>query len=182
MTVFYTGTGDDGSTGVMGKGRVKKDSPLAIAMGDVDELNSLVGVVIANCDDDTINRMLKVVQDKLFTVGAELSSSVEGGAKPKASITEATIKDLEREIDDIGSKVPELKKFVLPGGSVSAAYLHLARSVARRAERSVVAATEKHKINPNILKYMNRLSSFFFAAALFMNKKEGIEELNPTYG
>lgn len=182
MTIYYTGSGDDGSTGVMGKGRVKKDSCMTIALGEIDELNSVVGVTIANTSDDYINRMLKAVQDRLFVVGAEISASVEGGAKPKTSISGEMIEDLEKQIDEIGATLPELKKFVLPGGSISSAYLHLARSVARRAERSTVALTKETKVNPNILRYLNRLSSFFFAAALYVNKKEGIDETNPTYG
>ncbi len=116
MTVYYTGKGDDGSTGVMGKGRVQKDSCMINAIGDIDELNSIVGVAIANTPDEYINKMLKVIQDKLFIVGAEISTTVEGGAKLKFSLDEKIIKDLEKEIDELGSTLPELKKFVLPGG------------------------------------------------------------------
>ncbi len=183
MTLYYTGKGDDGSTGITGKGRVEKDCCQIEALGDVDELNSIVGVAIANTTDSYITNMLEVVQDKLFTLGAEVSAAVENGAKPKSVIDEKTVKDLEKGIDEIGATLPELKKFVLPGGSLSSAYLHLARSIARKAERSVVSLNKetKTKLNPNILKYLNRLSSFFFAAALYMNKKEGIDETNPSY-
>ncbi|MFI5412442.1 MAG: cob(I)yrinic acid a,c-diamide adenosyltransferase [Candidatus Micrarchaeales archaeon] len=151
------------------------------AVGDIDELNSVVGVAIANTPDEYINKMLKVVQDKLFIVGAEVSAAVDGGMKLKFSTDEKIVKDLERQIDEIGSTLPELKKFVLPGGSLSSSYLHLSRSVTRRAERSVFKLSKETKINPYILKYLNRLSSFFFATALYINKKEGIEEFNPTY-
>lgn len=181
MTTYYTGHGDEGETGTMGKGRIKKDSKLAVAIGDIDELNSIVGVAIANTPDERINSLLKVIQDRLFMVGAEISASVEGGAKLKFSLKEGSTKDLEREIEELGLRLPALKKFVLPGGSLSAAYLHLARSVARRAERSVVALSSENRINPALMQYLNRLSSFFFVAALYMNKKEGIEEFNPTY-
>ncbi len=181
MTKFYTGSGDGGSTGTMGRGRVGKDSCIVQAVGDIDELNSVIGIAIANTPDERINRLLKVIQDKLFIVGAEVSASVEGGTRLRASITDTTVKDLEKEIDEIGSTLPELKKFVLPGGSLSSSYLHLARSTARRAERSAVALSKETKINENILKYLNRLSSFFFAAALYINMKEGIEEYNPSY-
>lgn len=181
MAIYYTGRGDDGTTGVMGRGRVKKDSCAIQAVGDIDELNSVVGVAIANTPDEYINKMLKVIQDRLFTLGAEVSASVEGGARPKKTIDSALVKDLEKQIDEIGATLPELKKFVFPGGSLSSSYLHLARSVARRAERSVVALSKEKKINPGILRYLNRLSSFFFVAALYANKKEGIEEYNPTY-
>jgi cob(I)alamin adenosyltransferase len=181
MTVYYTGKGDDGSTGLMGKERVGKDSCMVQAIGDLDELNSIVGVAIANTPDEYINKMLKSIQDRLFIVGAEVSASVEGGTKPKSVLGDNNIKDLERQIDEIGSTLPELKKFVLPGGSLSSAYLHLARSTARRAERSIVALSKEAKISPHVLQYLNRLSSFFFAAALYVNRKEGIEETNPTY-
>ncbi len=180
MTKYYTGVGDDGSTGIVGKGRVGKDSRIIQAVGEIDELNSVVGVAIANTPDSYINKMLKVVQDRLFVIGAEISST--GGTKLKSNIDAYAVTDLEKQIDEIGTTLPELKKFVLPGGSLSSSYLHLARSVSRRAERSVVALSKETKINPSVLRYLNRLSSFFFAAALYVNKKEGIEEFNPTYG
>lgn len=182
MTIYYTGKGDEGTTNRMGRGRIKKNSAISAAMGDVDELNSAVGVAIANIPDEHLDSMLKVIQDRLFAFGAEISASGEGGTKPKRAITAADVKDLERQIDEMGAKLPELKKFVLPGGSVGGAYLHLARSIARRAERSVVALNDETRLNPNLLGYMNRLSSFFFASALYLNRKEGIEETNPTYG
>ncbi len=181
MTVYYTGRGDNGETSVMGKGRVKKDDPIVKAIGDIDELNSVVGVVIANTDDEKVNRNLRIIQDRLFVVGAEIASSLESGIKPKSSINENSVKELEKEIDELGKSLPELKKFVLPNGCVSSSYLHLARSVARRAERSAASLSKSNKVNPDILKYLNRLSSFFFAAALYMNKKNNIKETNPTY-
>jgi cob(I)alamin adenosyltransferase len=183
-TRHYTGTGDDGTTGVMGKGRVRKDSIVIQASGDIDELNSAVGLAIAHTPDDYINRMLKGVQDKLFTIGAQVSASMEGGVQAKSKIGEDDLKLLESQIDEVGNTLPELRKFILPGGSMSSAYLHHARAVARRAERSVVALSNEKKTNvePVIKKYLNRLSSFLFVAARFMNKKEGIEESNPTYG
>ena len=88
---------------------------------------------------------------------------------------------LEKEIESVGATLPDLKKFVLPGGSIGAAGLHLARSVCRRAERSVIAASPENKVNPETIRYLNRLSSLLFVAALHLNRKEGIEELNPTY-
>ncbi len=183
-TKHYTGTGDDGTTGVMGKGRVSKDSPIIRASGDIDELNSIVGLAIAHTSDNHINQMLRGIQDKLFTIGAQVSASMEEKAQLKSKISENDLKILEDNIEEIGSTLPDLKKFILPGGSVSSAYLHHARAVARRAERSVVALSNDKKahIEPIMHKYLNRLSSFFFVAARYMNNKEGIEESNPTYG
>ncbi len=183
-TRHYTGTGDDGTTGVMGKGRVRKDSCIIQATGDIDELNSSIGVAIANTSDDYVNRMLRGVQDKLFTLGAQVSASVEGGVQTKSRIGEEDLKLLEEQIEELGATLPELRKFILPGGSASSACLHNARAVARRAERSVVALSNEKKTNldPLIQKYLNRLSSFLFVAARYTNRKEGVEEANPTYG
>jgi cob(I)alamin adenosyltransferase len=183
-TRHYTGTGDDGTTGVMGRGRVGKDSRIIQATGDVDELNSAIGVAIANISDDYINRMLKGVQDKLFTLGAQVSASIDSGVQTRAKISEADLKMLEEQIKEIGSTLPELKKFILPGGSISSAYLHNARAVARRAERSIVVLSKEKKtdVDPLIQKYLNRLSSFLFVAARYVNRKDGVEETNPTYG
>ncbi len=180
MTVFWTGKGDGGETGAMGNGRIWKDSAQANALGDIDELNSVIGVTIANMTDEHISNLLMSIQNNLFVIGAEISAADETVKLP-GKIKPTDIKGLEGEIDDIGAKVPELKKFVLPGGSISGSYLHLSRSIARRAERSIVTLSKTKEINKNIPAYLNRLSSFLFAAALYMNKKEGIEESNPSY-
>ncbi len=184
QTRHYTGTGDDGTPGVMGRGRVSKDSCIIQATGDVDELNSAIGVAIANTSDDYINRMLRGVQDKLFTLGAQVSASVDEGVQTKSKIGEGDLKLLEAQIEELGETLPELRKFILPGGTVSSAYLQNARAVARRAERSVVALSKEDKthVDPLIQKYLNRLSSFLFVAARYINNKEGVEETNPTYG
>jgi cob(I)alamin adenosyltransferase len=181
MGTFYTGKGDRGETDTMGLGRMGKDSKLAAAIGDVDELNSAIGVAIANLDDEHIAGMLKSVQNRLFSLGAELAASKEATSAVRGRIKESDVKELEAQIDEFGSRLPPLKKFVLPGGSISASYLHLTRSVARRAERSVVSVSKEKQVGQHVLSYLNRLSSFLFVLALIMNKKEGVEELNPSY-
>jgi cob(I)alamin adenosyltransferase len=179
---YYTRLGDRGCTSTLGSTRLKKDDNLIIAIGDVDELNSAVGVAIANISDNHVSDMLLVVQSNLFTVGAELASSINKiGSAPKGRITERKVKDLEEAIEELGSTLPDLKKFVLPGGSAGGAQLQLSRAICRRAERSVVAAGSGRKISADLMKYMNRLSSFLFVAALHVNMKEGAEELNPVY-
>lgn len=178
MPRFYTGAGDTGTTNVLGVGRMGKDSRLIAAIGDTDELNSAIGFGITNISDDRIANMLQSIQNDVFIIGAELASQ---GSKAKSGITKSNVTKLEKEIESIGATLPELKKFVLPGGSIGAAGLHLARSVCRRAERSVIAASSENKVNPEIIRYLNRLSSLLFVAALHLNKKEGIDELNPTY-
>lgn len=181
MGSFYTGRGDNGETDTMGFGRMGKESPLANALGDVDELNSLIGVAIANTPDKHLCDVMIGIQNKLFTIGAQLSAAPGSTLKSNAKITGSDIKDLEDEIDDLEAKVPKLKKFVLPGGSQSGALLHLSRAVARRAERSVVLLSKNLSVSPELISYLNRLSSFLFVSALFINRKEGIEEQNPVY-
>ncbi len=176
---YYTGRGDKGETDTMGFGRISKGTQMAALLGDIDELNSAIGVSVANTTDEHVSEIMRMLQDKLFKAGADAASSE--ASKSAKRITGADVKWLEEQTDDIGSKVPQLKKFVLPGGSISSAYLHLARSVARRAERSAVSLSKKQKLNPNLLSFLNRASSLLFVCALYMNKKEGVEESHPTY-
>ena len=176
---YYTGRGDKGETDTMGFGRISKGTQMAGLLGDIDELNSAIGVSVANTTDEHISDILKTLQDKLFKAGADAAS---GGANRSAKrITESDVRWLEEQTDDIGAKVPDLKRFVLPGGSASSAYLHLARAVARRAERSAVSLSKEQKLNRNLLAFLNRASSLLFVCALYMNRKEGVEESHPTY-
>lgn len=177
MPRFYTGTGDSGTTGLLGGSRVKKDSAIISAIGDADELNSAIGLAMTEISDDHIAKMLQSVQNDVFIIGAELAS----GNEAKSKMAKSKVANLEKEIESISATLPELKKFVLPGGSAGAAGLHMARSICRRAERSAVAASSDSKINPEIIRYLNRLSSLLFVAALHLNKREGIEEFNPSY-
>ena len=178
---YYTGSGDSGETGALGSRRLKKSDKLIVAIGDVDELNSAIGVAVTNLTDNHVADMLKSVQNSLFVIGAELAASTGGKGALKAKITNEKVKELEKGIEELGSTLPELKKFVLPGGSVGGSHLHLARSVCRRAERSVVSASEDEKVSDELKRYMNRLSSFLFVAALYINKKEDVEEMHPVY-
>lgn len=177
-----TGSGDNCCTGTLGSARLKKDSRLIIAIGDVDELDCAVGVAIANISDKHVSDMLTAVQNNLFIVGAELAASINGTRSAlKGRITKRKVKELEEAIEELGSTLPSLKKFVLPGGSAGGAQLQLSRAICRRAERSVVAAGPSPRISGDLRKYMNRLSTFLFVAALHVNMKEGAEELNPVY-
>jgi cob(I)alamin adenosyltransferase len=179
---YYTGTGDCGCTGTLGKARLEKNDKLIIAIGDIDELNSAIGVAITTLTEKHVSSMLMHVQNNLFVVGAELAASLNGTESMlKERITAQKVKEIEKAMDELGATFPEPKKFVLPGGSDGAAHLHLARAVCRRAERSVIGAKSEAKINEELLKYLNRLSSFLFVAALHANSKEGVEERNPVY-
>jgi cob(I)alamin adenosyltransferase len=179
-TVYYTGKGDDGTTGVLSGKRLRKDDALIEAIGNIDELNSAIGIAITHVKDKTVEGHLKSIQNILFILGANLASANERKLD-KAQISPNSLVDLESYIKAIGDKIPELKKFVLPGGSKASAHLHMARAVARRCERSIITAKDAYNIDIEVLAYVNRLSSYLFAAALYLNLKEGIAESHPTY-
>ena len=175
---YYTGRGDSGETDTVGLGRISKGDRLACAIGDIDELNSSLGVAIANLTDEHLSNVLRSLQNKLFIVGAELSSSGKAGTR---RITPNDVRDIEEETDGLSVKIPELKRFVLPGGSVSSSHLHMARAVSRRAERSIVMLPKGGGPSKELLSFINRVSSLLFVAALYMNAKEGVEESHPSY-
>ncbi|MGC8649218.1 MAG: cob(I)yrinic acid a,c-diamide adenosyltransferase [Candidatus Micrarchaeia archaeon] len=181
---YYTGIGDNGDTLLPNNIKISKDSEITNIIGDIDELNSLFGLIINYIDDEYINNIIKSIQDRLFNIGAEIiivNSNTNKKDNIKFNFSEKNIKDLEEVIDEISIKLSDLNKFILPGGSESASWLHYARAIVRKVERNFVGFSKTNKLNPNILKYINRLSSFFFVAARYMNKKEGIKEINPTY-
>ncbi|MCL5238880.1 MAG: cob(I)yrinic acid a,c-diamide adenosyltransferase [Candidatus Marsarchaeota archaeon] len=177
---YYTGKGDEGFSGLLGEGRFAKNDPIIVAVGEVDELNSSVGVALYYARDNVVRPQLREIQNELFIIGASIAS-LQNGKVAKAKLSDGAVSRLEEAIEDMGRRIPELKKFVIPGGCEAAVHLHLARSVARRAERAVVSAAEKHKLEQNIKSYMNRLSSYLFVAALYLNYTEGIKESHPTY-
>ncbi len=168
LNKIYTRTGDDGSTGLVGGGRISKADPLMAAIGDVDEANSAIGVALASIDDEDTAATLRRVQNELFDLGADLATPldmVEGALR----VTAEQIDRLEREIDGMNDHLSPLTSFVLPGGAAGAAQLHLARAIVRRAERSAVAATADKALNPKALTYINRLSDWLFVAARRLN-------------
>ena len=167
LNKIYTRTGDDGSTGLVGGGRISKADPLMAAIGDVDEANSAIGVALASIDDEPTATTLRRVQNELFDLGADLATplDMEGGLR----VTADQIDRLEREIDAMNDHLSPLTSFVLPGGAAGAAQLHLARAIVRRAERSAVAATADKALNPRALTYINRLSDWLFVAARRLN-------------
>ncbi len=177
---YYTRKGDDGTTGLLGKGRFEKSDPVFAAIGDVDELNSAVGLSLYYTRDNIVRSELRKIQNELFVIGANMASlrkvKIDG-----AKLNEGAEKKLESAIADMERRIPKLKKFVIPGGCEAAVHLHMARSVARRAERNAVAASKKRGMDKNILKYLNRLSSYLFVAALYLNFTEGIKESHPAY-
>lgn len=180
MSNFYTGKGDDGSTSIMNGSKLDKKDILMEAIGDVDELNSSIGVSLFYVREDKTRKELQLIQNELFSLGA-LLASVSSKEFAGAKIEMSQIKRLENEIESMASIMPPLKKFVLPAGSEESSHLHLSRSIARRAERHVAAASQKYEIEKMVLAYLNRLSSYLFVAALYLNFKNGVEESNPIY-
>lgn len=176
---YYTGKGDKGTTGLLGTGRFAKSNSIFAAIGDVDELNSAVGIALYYTHDDSVRARLREIQNELFVIGANLAA---GKTRiKKAGLGSKEVAKLEAAIAEMGKQLPALNKFVIPGGCEAAAHLHVARSIARRAERSIAEAGKKQKMDENVLSYMNRLSSYLFVAAIYLNYIEGIRESHPAY-
>jgi cob(I)alamin adenosyltransferase len=174
---IYTKTGDRGETGLFGGPRVKKSDPRVEAYGEVDELNASVGAVRAVVEDPEIELQLAKIQEELFCVGAELATP--HGAKARSAIPPVDASwavRLEGAIDAWTAELPALSKFVLPGGTRTAAALHLARTICRRAERRVVSLAGEAEVEPAVLAYLNRLSDFLFVAARIANHRAKKEE------
>ena len=173
---IYTRTGDGGETALFGAGRVKKDHPRVRAMGEVDELNAAIGWSVTQVHVDESRERLRSLQHELFAIGAELATppAEPGRARPETpDIDGRSVERMERWIDEMTAELPELRAFVLPGGTKGAAALHLARTVCRRAERAVVALSEDQGVEERILSYLNRLSDLLFTLARFENHRAG---------
>ena len=173
LNKIYTRTGDDGSTGLVDGSRLSKDALRVQAYGDVDETNSVIGLVRLHLESRRIDDMLARIQNDLFDLGADLATPLpaKGEADSEYALrmiaTQTT--RLEAELDDLNRELEPLNSFVLPGGHPPAAYLHQARTVCRRAERTTVALAAKDAVNEHALSYLNRLSDFLFVAARWCN-------------
>lgn len=166
--------GDKGETGLFGGRRVPKDNIRIEAYGSVDELNSFVGLAASFASSERVRSILEEIQSDLFVLGSDLAAPKEDAHVPR--VTKAMIEILDRGLEEIEAELEKLHKFVLPGGAKQASLLHVARSVARRAERRVVALAGKEKINQSCIVYLNRLSSILFALARYENKMSGQRE------
>jgi cob(I)alamin adenosyltransferase len=173
---IYTRTGDQGDTGLFGGGRVPKDHPRVAAYGEVDELNSVLGVVRATEPAGFYDPLFESIQRDLFAIGGQLAApDPEPVAKAlaKASLSEERVVELERVIDEADRELPGLKAFVLPAGTPKSAVLHLARTVCRRAERSLVHLARESQVPPSFIVYLNRLSDLLFTLARLANHRNG---------
>ncbi len=189
---IYTKKGDGGNTTFYTGESVRKNDPRIEVVGTIDELNSLIGLVMAYTrereeeqkgNDTEIRVMLERVQHDLFTVGAELTM-LSAKQMPQSvklpTMTEQHIQDMECMIDEVQEKLKEQKSFLLPGGTRLSAWLHFSRTVTRRAERDVVGLMEQIEVNPEVLRYLNRLSDLLYVLARYANK-EVVSEQQPMY-
>lgn len=172
LSKIYTRTGDDGTTGLGDGSRIDKDHLRMESIGDVDELNSFIGLLLAELlTDDPFAALLARIQHDLFDLGGEL-------AIPGYTLVDAQrIGELEASLDQLNEDLPPLKNFILPGGSRTAAQCHLARAVCRRAERGLIALHKIEQINDTSRQYLNRLSDFLFVMARLLARRDGGEEI-----
>ncbi len=180
---IYTRTGDAGTTGLVGGVRVKKNDVRIDTYGTLDELNCVLGIVQSLLPaEHELAPVLAMLQNDLFTVCAEIASLSEN-SKPVGipTVQAGHVQHLEQTIDYFDKFLPAQHSFILPGGSPTAAFLHLSRTVCRRAERSLVTLGEQHAIRPELLVYVNRLSDVLYILARFANHKEQKQEHAPKY-
>jgi cob(I)alamin adenosyltransferase len=174
---IYTKTGDDGTTGLVGGTRVKKQDARLEAYGTVDELNAAIGVVRSFPMPEDLKAMLEEIQNRLFNIGSRLASDEKGDViTSRLSVTEANLEFLEKNIDLMEQELPELTQFILPGGEMASAQCHVARTVCRRAERRILEFSEQGRVEPEIIRYMNRLSDFLFVLSRKLSFIGGVEE------
>lgn len=175
LNKIYTRTGDQGTTGLVDGSRVAKSDILMMAIGDVDEANSAIGIALLAMDvESDAAAMLGRIQNELFDLGADLATpaDAEHGFAPQPMalrVTASQVERLEQEIDAMNADLQPLNSFILPGGSAAAAHLHLARAITRRAERTAVATSAERDLNPVALAYINRLSDHLFVMTRYLN-------------
>ncbi len=173
LTIITTRTGDNGTSALADGARLSKSSPAFAALGDVDELNSVLGVAVAQGLPSNLTSLMAQIQNDLFDVGAEIAWPGH------ESVTDEQIAFLDKTIAQLNAELPPLKEFVLPGGALSSAQLQHARAICRRAERAVASWAEQSTVAPTVLQYLNRLSDLLFIAARICNKHAAIAE--PTW-
>ena len=173
---IYTKTGDAGETGLFGGGRVPKDDPRVEAYGDVDELNSAIGMARATAPVDFHDALLESIQRDLFAIGGQLATpdpEKVRAALEKAELSEERVRVMEAAMDAAELELPPLRAFVLPAGTAKAAAFHLARTICRRAERNVVTLSHSAEVHELFIVYLNRLSDLLFTLARLANHREG---------
>lgn len=172
---IYTKGGDQGETSLIGGDRVLKNHGRIEAYGTIDELNAVIGIVRDAAQDKSADEQLEATQNILFSIGSALAAA-DGHKMQLPDFEESAIEDLEKAIDAMNDGLEPLRNFILPGGDLSSSYCHLARTVCRRAERKVVAMQQDLKVEPKIVKYLNRLSDYFFTLGRYYTKLNGAKE------
>lgn len=175
---LYTKRGDDGGTDLFAGGRTSKTDPRICAIGEVDETNAAIGLAAASCEAGELKDLLLGIQGRLFDLGADLATPDPG--RPRR-ITQHHVEQLEAYIDMVCEGLPPMKHFILPGGGETAARLHLARTVCRRAERACVAMQSVDAANTHAVICLNRLSDLLFALARLANQRAGVQDV-PWHG
>jgi len=176
---IYDRDDDLKETALMGGRKASKDDLRVEGYGTIDEANSFLGLAASFSEDNHINNIIEKIQQDLFVIGSNIATPEEDRTRinyPIPEISHSYVENLEKIIGEIEKELPSLNKFILPAGCRAASALHVARSVVRRAERIVVALSKKEKINPEIIKYLNRLSTLLFELARLANKRENISE------
>ena len=176
---LYTGTGDSGTTSLVGGQRISKCCARLEAYGTVDEFSSFLGVVSSSdrCPEEIKSQILDI-QNRLFDIGCYLATGVEKGEIPSCDALNAVcIECIENWIDSLDAQTPKIRAFVLPGGSMLSAHCHVARTVCRRAERRILTLAEIEYVDPVVLRWFNRLSDYLFIAARYINHVNGVDEL-----
>ena len=177
LSKIYTRTGDKGTTGLGDGERRAKDDPRIEAYGTVDELNAALGLMVLNLGNSETTALLTSLQNDLFDLGADLCVPEDTSRRSSAlRVTEAQVKKLEEHIDQMNKDLPPLNSFILPGGGVGGSWAHLARTIARRAERRISTLAKTDSINPHALAYINRLSDFLFVLSRHLNRLEETPE------
>jgi cob(I)alamin adenosyltransferase len=176
---IYTKTGDTGETGLFGGRRLPKSHLRIDAYGTVDELNSYVGMLRDVIENESFRKILKEVQDRLFTIGANLAMDPAKKLDPP-DINPSDIQLLENQIDEMEKGLPPLKNFILPGGHTTVSFCHIARTVSRRAERLVVGLHLTEPVEPLVIQYLNRLSDYLFMLGRRLAMDLGVEEVKWT--
>src|SRR4030042_6854176 len=174
---IYTKFGDKGKTSLYGGKTVSKGDIRVEAYGNLDELNSFLGIVLSGLKDKTIKEKVINIQKDLFEIGSSVASTATNKHKSLSIYLKKRVKNFEEEIDSLTKKLPKLENFILPGGSTTGSRFHFARTIARRAERRTVVLAEKEKILGEILIYLNRLSDLLFMYARFINYKNKKKEI-----
>jgi len=177
-SIIYTGTGDKGTTSLVGGERVSKAHQRIESYGTVDELNSFIGLLITSLEEKADQDFLLFIQHKLFTIGSYLATDQENTElKVESKVMPETITRIEREIDRLDNELPKMRNFILPGGSRPASLAHVCRTVCRRAERRILALSETCTISPEVLAFVNRLSDYLFVLSRKINFDEQNNEI-----